>query len=133
MTQSEFNLSGGGQTQCARILDHLERHAGQWVAMPVLALFYTGSLVTEPAREALLATYASSDARAGYTGTSRLGLALGGATGYLGGGWLLDLSRSMGLPALPWLMLAAIGVITFCALQRQLLPSRAVRLARQPC
>lgn len=104
-----------------------------WLAMPLLALFYTGSLITEPAREALLAGYANSEARAGYSGTSRLGLALGGATGYLGGGWLLDLSRSLGLPALPWLMLATIGAITFYALQRQLLPSRAARLARQPC
>jgi len=104
-----------------------------WLAMPLLALFYTGSLITEPAREALLAGYANSEARAGYSGTSRLGLALGGATGYLGGGWLLDLSRSLGLPALPWLMLATIGAITFYALQRQLLPSHAARLARQPC
>lgn len=104
-----------------------------WLAMPLLALFYTGSLITEPAREALLAGYANSEARAGYSGTSRLGLALGGATGYLGGGWLLDLSRHLGLPALPWLMLATIGAITFYALQRQLLPSRAARLARQPC
>lgn len=104
-----------------------------WQAMPLLALFYTGSLITEPAREALLAGYANSEARAGYSGTSRLGLALGGATGYLGGGWLLDLSRHLGLPALPWLMLATIGALTFYALQRQLLPSRAARLARQPC
>lgn len=104
-----------------------------WLAMPLLALFYTGSLITEPAREALLAGYANSEARAGYSGTSRLGLALGGATGYLGGGWLLDLSRSLGLPALPWLMLASIGAITFYALQRQLLPSRAAHLARQAC
>jgi DHA1 family multidrug resistance protein-like MFS transporter len=103
-----------------------------WLAMLVLALFYTGSLVTEPAREALLASYAQSDARAGYTGTSRLGLALGGATGYLGGGWLLDISRSLAMPALPWLILAAIGCITLVALYRQLLHRKPLPRQVQP-
>jgi len=104
-----------------------------WLAMPILALFYTGSLITEPAREALLASYAQSEARASYSGTSRLGLAFGGATGYLGGGWLLDLSRSLAMPALPWLMLAVIGALTFYGLQRQLLPRQPASLASQAC
>jgi DHA1 family multidrug resistance protein-like MFS transporter len=103
-----------------------------WLAMPLLALFYTGSLVTEPAREALLASYAQSEARASYSGTSRLGLALGGATGYLGGGWLLDISRSLAMPALPWLILAAIGSVTFVALYRQLLHNGAAAALAQP-
>lgn len=90
------------------------------MAFAVLALFYIGSLITEPARETLLASMASSEARASYTGTSRLGLALGGAAGYLGGGWLLDISRSMALPALPWLVLTVVGIVTLLALQRQL-------------
>lgn len=100
-------------------------------AFVILALFYIGSLITEPARETLLASMASNDARASYTGTSRLGLALGGAAGYLGGGWLLDLSRAMSTPALPWLVLTAVGIITMLALQRQLLaaPLRKLQTA----
>jgi len=93
-------------------------------AFVVLALFYIGTLITEPARETLLAGMAAAEARAGYTGTSRLGLALGGAAGYLGGGWLLDISHASDLPALPWLVLAVVGVITLLALYRQFYPYR---------
>lgn len=93
-------------------------------AFVILALFYIGSLITEPARETLLAGMAAAEARAGYTGTSRLGLALGGAAGYLGGGWLLDISRASGSPELPWLVLTAVGIATMLALYRQLYPRR---------
>ncbi len=47
------------------------------------------------------------------------------AAGYLGGGWLLDISRSSNMPALPWLVLTVVGIVTMLALQRQLYPRRA--------
>jgi DHA1 family multidrug resistance protein-like MFS transporter len=49
-------------------------------------------------------------------GFSRLGLAIGGALGYAGGGWLFDAGKAFNQPELPWVMLALIGVITCFAL-----------------
>jgi DHA1 family multidrug resistance protein-like MFS transporter len=49
-------------------------------------------------------------------GLSRFGLALGGLFGYTVGGWLLDWSRAVHTPALPWLVLAAIGLLTLTVL-----------------
>ncbi|WP_426321931.1 multidrug efflux MFS transporter MdtH [Pseudoduganella sp. R-43] len=81
-----------------------------------IAVFYTGSLVAEPARESLVSRYARPSARASYMGLSRFGLALGGLFGYTAGGWLLDWSRAVHTPALPWLVLAAIGLLTLTVL-----------------
>jgi DHA1 family multidrug resistance protein-like MFS transporter len=81
-----------------------------------VALFYTGSLVAEPARESLVSRYAQPSARASYMGLSRIGLAVGGLFGYTAGGWLLDWSRAVHTPALPWLVLAATGMATLTAL-----------------
>ncbi len=82
-----------------------------------VALFYTGSLVAEPARESLVSRYAQPSARASYMGLSRIGLALGGLSGYTAGGWLLDLSGSLHAPSLPWLMLGATGLLTLAILK----------------
>lgn len=90
-------------------------------AFTVLGLFFFGSIIMEPARETYVASLARPQARASYLGCSRLGLALGGALGYVGGGWLLDASRQWQLPALPWLCLALVGGITLLALWMQLL------------
>ena len=49
-------------------------------------------------------------------GFSRLGLAIGGAFGYAGGGWLYDAGKTLHQPELPWLMLGIIGFITLAAL-----------------
>ena len=37
MTQTEFQLTGVGDSQCARILAGLRAAAGSWVAMPELS------------------------------------------------------------------------------------------------
>jgi DHA1 family multidrug resistance protein-like MFS transporter len=81
-----------------------------------IAVFYTGSLAAEPARESLVSRYAQPSARASYMGLSRIGLAVGGLSGYTAGGWLLDLGLSLGIPALPWLLLGAIGMLTLAVL-----------------
>jgi DHA1 family multidrug resistance protein-like MFS transporter len=88
-----------------------------------IAVFYTGSLVAEPARESLVARYALPSARASYMGLGRLGLAVGGLFGYTAGGWLLDWSRAVHTPALPWLVLAAIGMATLAMLVGAAAPS----------
>jgi DHA1 family multidrug resistance protein-like MFS transporter len=82
----------------------------------LICTFYIGSIIAEPARETLSAALADARARGSYMGFSRLGLALGGALGYAGGGWLFDVGKAFNQPALPWMMLALIGLITFFAL-----------------
>ncbi|MFP1851114.1 multidrug efflux MFS transporter MdtH [Lonsdalea quercina] len=85
----------------------------------LIGLFYFGSIIAEPARETLGASLANARARGSYMGFSRMGLALGGALGYSGGGWLYDSGRALGQPELPWCMLGIIGLMTLAALYWQ--------------
>lgn len=85
----------------------------------LIGLFYLGSIIAEPARETLGASLADSRARGSYLGFSRLGLALGGAIGYSGGGWLYDVGHRLDFPNLPWIMLGLIGLATLFGLYRQ--------------
>ncbi len=94
------------------------------VAFVMLSLFFIGSLITEPARETLLARFAQSQARASYMGMGRIGLAVGGLFGYTVGGLLLDNARAYNQPALPWLVLASVGLVTGMALYWQFSPTR---------
>jgi len=111
----ETRLLGGiGIMSCAVLVMAAAHSLGGMFAC--IAVFYAGSLVAEPARESLVSRYAQSTARASYMGLSRIGLAVGGLSGYTAGGWLLDLSRSLDSPALPWLVLASIGMLTLTVL-----------------
>ncbi|CNK72521.1 multidrug efflux MFS transporter MdtH [Yersinia proxima] len=84
-----------------------------------ICFFYMGSIIAEPARETLSASLADSRARGSYMGFSRLGLALGGALGYTGGGWMYDTGRTLEMPELPWFLLGIIGLITLIGLYWQ--------------
>jgi DHA1 family multidrug resistance protein-like MFS transporter len=111
----EARLLGGIGVMCCAVL----AMAATRTLAPMfacVAVFYTGSLLAEPARESLVSRYALPSARASYMGLSRLGLALGGLFGYTAGGWLLDWSRAVHAPQLPWLVLAAIGMLTLAVL-----------------
>lgn len=92
------------------------------MALCALTLFYIGALITEPAREQLLARHAKAHARATYMGMGKIGFALGGLAGYTGGGYLLDRGLALHLPALPWLALSAVGAATVLALYLQFFP-----------
>jgi len=96
----------------------------------MIGLFYLGSVIAEPARETLSASLADVRARGSYMGFSRLGLAIGGALGYTGGGWLYDSGHDLGLPLLPWVSLALVGLGTLYLLywqfyQRRIEPAMA--------
>ena len=91
----------------------------------LICLFYIGAIIAEPARETLSAELAGARARGSYLGFSRLGLALGGALGYTGGGWIFDTGRALALPELPWLMLGGTGAVTLLALWWQFQPCSA--------
>lgn len=82
----------------------------------LICTFYIGSITAEPARETLSASLADARARGSYMGFSRLGLALGGACGYVGGGWLYDTGKTLQRPELPWMLLCIIGILTLLAL-----------------
>lgn len=84
-----------------------------------ICFFYMGSIIAEPARETLSASLADSRARGSYMGFSRLGLALGGALGYTGGGWMYDTGRTLEMPELPWFLLGIIGLMTLVGLYWQ--------------
>ncbi|EGP1539294.1 multidrug efflux MFS transporter MdtH [Salmonella enterica] len=93
----------------------------------LICAFYIGSVIAEPARETLSASLADARARGSYMGFSRLGLAIGGAIGYIGGGWLFDMGKALAQPELPWMMLGIIGFITFLALGWQFSHKRTPR------
>ncbi|AUV00773.1 multidrug efflux MFS transporter MdtH [Phytobacter ursingii] len=98
----------------------------------LICTFYIGSIIAEPARETLSAALADSRARGSYMGFSRLGLAFGGALGYAGGGWLFDVGKALSQPALPWMMLALIGLLTFFALLWQFAQKRTPSRLLEP-
>lgn len=92
----------------------------------LLTCFYLGILVSEPARNLLMTNLSHPQARGSYMGFSRLGLAIGGMVGYIGGGSLLDVARHYSLPALPWVTLSAIGLVTIWLLGRHFASSSPV-------
>lgn len=92
----------------------------------LICCFYLGSIIAEPARETLSASLADPRARGSYMGFSRLGLALGGALGYTGGGWMYDTGHALGMPELPWILLGIVGLITLFALYWQFNPRSAI-------
>ncbi|AHG18359.1 multidrug resistance protein MdtH [Chania multitudinisentens RB-25] len=91
----------------------------------LICCFYLGSIIAEPARETLSASLADPRARGSYMGFSRLGLALGGALGYTGGGWMYDTGHALGRPELPWFLLGLVGFITLFTLYWQFNPRTA--------
>ena len=85
--------------------------------LTLIALFYLGAIVAEPARETLSTVLTNPKAKGSYMGFSRLGLALGGFIGYTGAGWLYDIAMEIGFPHLPWIILTFIGLLTLAYLQ----------------
>ncbi len=98
----------------------------------LICTFYIGSIIAEPARETLSASLADARARGSYMGFSRLGLALGGALGYAGGGWLFDAGKAFNQPELPWMMLGAVGFMTLLALWWQFSQKRSASGMLEP-
>ncbi|EMA4502096.1 multidrug efflux MFS transporter MdtH [Enterobacter hormaechei] len=98
----------------------------------LICTFYIGSIIAEPARETLSASLADARARGSYMGFSRLGLALGGALGYTGGGWLFDAGKALHQPELPWVMLGMVGFMTLIALWWQFSDKRSTRRMLEP-
>jgi DHA1 family multidrug resistance protein-like MFS transporter len=71
-----------------------------------------GSLLANPSQQTLATNLADPAAYGSYVGVSALALAVGGGLGNLGGGLLYDGGQALGWPGLPWLVFAAVGLLT---------------------
>ncbi len=90
-----------------------------------VACFAFGALLTRPTQQSLTASMADPQALGTYLGVNSLALAIGGGIGNGMGGWLIDQAAARALPLLPWLVFAAVGLIS--ALGLSLLPLHSPR------
>ncbi|WP_080630150.1 MFS transporter [Burkholderia glumae] len=82
----------------------------------LLMIFFLGNVLADPAREAIIGNLANSSLLANYMGFSRIGLAIGGALGFLTSGVLVDLSRSHDTYWLPWVVISCIALCCWLGL-----------------
>lgn len=100
------------------------------ILLSLIALFYFGAIIAEPARETLSTMLSNPKAKGSYMGFSRLGLALGGFIGYTGAGWLYDIAIKIGFPHIPWIVLTIIGLLTLSYLQYQFKNEPPIRYSK---
>ena len=74
-----------------------------------IAVFSLGAMLIQPVQQEITAEMAEPRSIGSYFGFGALALAFGGGLGNFAGGWLYDLARAHGLPALPWLTFGAVG------------------------
>jgi DHA1 family multidrug resistance protein-like MFS transporter len=82
------------------------------VLLACVAIFALGALLTRPTQQTLIAAMANPQALGTFLGFSSLGMAVGGGVGNAAGGWLIDIARAQGLPALPWLIFGGVGLVS---------------------
>jgi len=84
------------------------------------ALLSLGSMVVFPTQQNITARMAPPQLIGSYFGLGALSLGLGGALGSVLGGVLVDLGKSLTWPALTWLTLLGVGLLTVWGLGRNL-------------
>src|SRR5262245_38740275 len=93
-----------------------------------VALFSIGALLAAPSQQTVTASLSNRAALGSYFGVNALALALGGGLGNYMGGLLYGFGQNRGLPALPWLLFGAAGLISSFGLallaRRQTSPGR---------
>ncbi|MDV6373585.1 MFS transporter [Deinococcus arenicola] len=77
-----------------------------------VGLYSLGTMLVYPTQQTLTARFAPAEQVGSYFGFSAISLGVGGALGSVLGGWLVDTGTRIGMPALPWLLLAATGMVT---------------------
>jgi MFS transporter, DHA1 family, multidrug resistance protein len=93
-----------------------------------VGIFTIGTLLSAPTQQTVAAALADPRALGSYFGVNALALAFGGSLGHVAGGLLTDIARRIGIPALPWLTFALIGLasaIGMAMLNESLLHHRA--------
>lgn len=100
--------------------------ARETIGLLFAVLIYSlGVVLVRPSEQVVVAGLANPIALGSYFGVAGLAVAFGGGLGNYAGGVLFDLGRSMGIPALPWLVFAGIGFIAATGLWWTLLgPAR---------
>ncbi|MBC8162135.1 MAG: MFS transporter [Roseiflexaceae bacterium] len=81
-----------------------------------VAIFSIGSLLVAPTQQTVTAGLANPAALGSYFGVASLALALGGGFGNFVGGWLIELAAAINVPALPWLVFCAVGLLAAAGL-----------------
>jgi DHA1 family multidrug resistance protein-like MFS transporter len=89
----------------------------------LLAVFVysLGIVLARPTEQIVAAGLANPVALGSYFGVAALSVAFGGGLGSYAGGVLYDLGKRLGLPALPWLVFALVGLIAAAGLSWTLL------------
>ncbi|MEI7646473.1 MAG: MFS transporter [Chloroflexales bacterium] len=83
-----------------------------------VGIFTIGTLLSTPAQQTVAAALADPRALGSYFGVNALALAFGGSLGHVAGGLLTDTARRIGVPALPWLTFAVIGLASAIGMSR---------------
>ena len=83
-----------------------------------VGIFTIGTLLSTPAQQTVAAALADPRALGSYFGVNALDLAFGGSLGHVAGGLLTDTARRIGVPALPWLTFAVIGLASAIGMSR---------------
>ncbi len=82
-----------------------------------VALYSLGTMTVYPTQQTLTARFAPPALVGSYFGFSAISLGVGGAVGSVLGGALVDTGARLGVPALPWVTLAVIGMLTALGLR----------------
>jgi DHA1 family multidrug resistance protein-like MFS transporter len=88
-----------------------------------VVVYSLGIVLARPSEQTVAARLANPVALGSYFGVAALAVAFGGGLGSFAGGLLYDLGRNLGLPALPWLIFAMVGLIAAAGLSWTLLGS----------
>jgi DHA1 family multidrug resistance protein-like MFS transporter len=88
-----------------------------------VAVYSLGIVLARPSEQTVAAGLANPVALGSYFGVAALAVAFGGGLGSYAGGLLYDLGRNLGLPTMPWVIFATIGVIAAAGLWWTLLGS----------
>ncbi|GAC1549410.1 MAG: MFS transporter [Herpetosiphon sp.] len=76
-----------------------------------VVVFSLGGLIVQPTQQTMTATLASPAALGSYFGVSSLALAVGGGLGNYFGGLLYGIGQHNGIPTLPWMSFAMVGLV----------------------
>jgi DHA1 family multidrug resistance protein-like MFS transporter len=75
-----------------------------------VSVYSLGIVVSRPTEQSVAASLANPAALGSYFGVAALSVAFGGGLGNFAGGILYDAGARSGLPSLPWLIFAAVGM-----------------------
>jgi DHA1 family multidrug resistance protein-like MFS transporter len=96
-------------------------------------IYSLGVVLARPCEQTVSAGLANPVALGSYFGVAALAVAFGGGLGNFAGGLLYDFGARLGLPVLPWLIFAAVGVVAATGLWWTLLgPVKSPRMPFTP-